>query len=157
MSELVQKVYFRPSYDYRDIENDQRGAHGLEIFFALRGPLGVINFQVMTGWMERPIADPNYNFMTTPKPPLRHDRVGCDRGVSDIGPNGMISIHRVTSEGDEEAQPCDLFDNQKWCVTTFCSSLVDDEVLKVMVRSGDKCWSLMEDIYNKEFTSDFDG
>lgn len=75
MSDFTREIKFTAGYDYRDEPDGRRGAHGTDLWLALRGPLGAICARISTGWMLRPLADSR---VVWGQPQERRSKPGCD-------------------------------------------------------------------------------
>ena len=145
-TEFTREIHMRPSYDHRDEPADQRGAHGVDIVFTLRGPLGAIVGEISTGWMSRPLVGRHTRGAGTQD---RSSGPGVDRGVADLYPTGrVISLHAAEQRRDYwiQSPDCDVLGTGP-CWNDGSYSIADG-LLKALVAEGsDGAWRFLQELY----------
>lgn len=144
------RIEIKPSYDYRDDPNDQRGAHGCEMHLILAGPEGVLIGRISTGWVARPLAA----HLGAIRPPLRRDRPGMDAPLSDCYPTGSgIFAHSSTARNGWEASEsacCYLPDVEQCWITG--GYMISDTLLVKLVEGGDQAaFEFLAELYRDWF------
>lgn len=131
MTALQHIIFSRPAFDRRDEPNGP-GIASAEIVFAVRGPLGAIAFEIMTGWFPREIDD-----TTLPCAVTR------GRGV-------QIGFHSAEPRTEARGpQPCDLLGAQCYHDSSY---LAADEPFDILCREGlDALWAYLERLYHETF------
>lgn len=136
-------------YDFRDDVTDQRGCHGLSFRFILRGPLGAISWELMTGLMERPVSDPGWTIFSD-RAPRRSDRPGWDRTGND-SPHptaGAIASHCHEKRGDWSGPyPCDVLGGECYADVGY---MVGDQALDALLKGGsDGVFAYLREIHDE--------
>lgn len=135
MSDFQREIRFCAGYDYRDDPKDQRGAHGAELHFILRGPLGAISAVVSTGWMLRPLTG---RYMRHDGPQDRRDKPGVDGRLNDCFPRGAyILSHALVQRQDWWSGPsdCDILGGKCYGDIGYT---VSDTFLDRLLRDGEE-------------------
>jgi len=123
-------------YDHRDDIKDRRGCAGLSLIFVLRGPLGAITWELMTGLMRRPIADPGWSIYANRVPKRSGhpgwDDVGHDSPHPTVGP---IASHCHEARHDYWAgpYPCDVLGGQCYGDVGY---MVGDQAMEALLTGG---------------------
>jgi hypothetical protein len=148
--ELARNIRFRPSYDYRDEPDDQRGCGSVIITFVLRGTLGAISTDILTGWMSRPYLGTAWPI--TVKGPLtpRDTKPGADllTGHKGLRSGGVFS-HCAEQRRDWWYGPdeCSILGVPCYGDKGY---LVGDGFLDELVTGGDEAgWKWMRECYDE--------
>jgi hypothetical protein len=138
MPEFTRTVRFEPAWDRRNsIPRKNYGVHGVEITFYLRGPEGVIQFKLYSGW-HLPHVLEEWKSKGVPLP--------CPMAV-DLGyhsPAPMYEGHTLITEKCEilDGKPC-YYDG---------SSLAAEKIFNILLTEGDEAvWQAMEESYRQTF------
>ena len=136
MRSLERWIEFRPSYDKRHtIPSKNYGVHGVDMCWYLRGPEGVIQFLVFTGWMLPEVQKEFERSSSVTLYPLPAD----------------VGYHASTPqyEGQSEME-CSLLPQGK-CYYDG-SGLYAEKVFALLVREGhESVWKKLEDVYQDRF------
>ena len=134
MSEFTRQIRVRASYDYRDDPNDQRGANGAELVLILKGEIGAVTTNIMTGWMARPLI----GLYVPGQPQVRLDKPGPDVDLRDGYPIGaeVVAHSFEPRKGFELGRgPCDILESA--ICYPASSYLAGDKVLELLITGGD--------------------
>lgn len=147
MSAFASEIHIRPSFDHRfDPEKWQRGAGSMEIQFILRGPLGVVTWGLITGWMRDPLTTRPDGYGTGWRGPWSN----AQRAIGKLGPDiisrdwdrpmaGPISCHAeappVGKDWFTSSQGCTFFESGVCYGDT--GYLVGDEAMARLAEGGD--------------------
>lgn len=139
MSAFTEGVLVLPAYDYRDDPQDGRGAHGAALVLILRGSLGAISAEFMTGWMINPLAG---RYVRSVGKQRRRTGVGVDAGIADVYPSGAyVGSHIPTIHGD----PCKILGQE---CRGDGSYTLSDQLLELLVAEGsDAVFERMRELY----------
>jgi hypothetical protein len=146
MNGFTRQIRIRDGYDYRDDPKEQRGAHGMEIQFILRGPLGAITTAIGTGWMARPLRG-SYNRGMGPQ--NRYDRPGVDGRLSDHFPTSQgIGSHCLEQRREYwfGPQDCDVIGGQ--CYGDHGYMVGDTFLAKLLGEGQEVAWAFLEELHN---------
>lgn len=145
-ADLTREVRFEKGYDYRDVPNDGRGAHGMDIRFILRGPRGAIACKVSTGWMVNPLVG---RFSRSGNNERRRG-VGLDLGVWDHYPSGSgIAAHVAEPPAGKDwlgPDDCDVLPGGR-CYGDVGYLVADEFVLRLVRDGEDAAWDFLAEIY----------
>lgn len=130
-------VRFYPAFDKRNDDPAKNyGIHCVDVGFFLKGPLGVVQFTLFSGWHLPHVADE----LERKSPTLRYPM------ATDLG------YHSPTPRYEGQTvmrDKCDLLG----CACYYDgSSLNAEPVLDRLLREGDKgVWAALEDFYHNVF------
>lgn len=142
---FTREIRITPAYDYRDELPGNRGAHGAELVLVLRGPLGAITANIMTGWMPAPLTGSFIRGRTQD----RAQKPGVDAGLQDAYPSGAsVAAHCPVRRQHyfDDNGPCDILGTEA-CYGDGSFSMAN-EVLKLLVTGGsDAAFDHLETLY----------
>ena len=141
MIELTRELVIYPAYDHRP---EGGGQHGVEMRWYVRGPKGVIQFVLYTGWPKSIIA--------TPDTPWDELYSSLDKGTvhdplpADLGYHSHVPMY----EGQE------LMDNKCQILGGPCyydgSGLNANRIFSILVHEGGEAvWAALEKEYAQRF------
>jgi len=145
----------KAGYDYRDDPADQRGCRGLELIFILRGPDGGgITWELLTGWMARPVRETGWSIFAR-RAPKRSSKPGLDI-ILESGAHGAdlmagpVDLHYPSQMHDWWLGPddgCRVIAGGGACWGDR-GYVVGDKVLEALVADGDTgVWRELLEIY----------
>lgn len=144
-SDFVRRVQFQPGYNYlHETGPKRRGQHGMEIAFALIGPLGSVSFELNTFWTPPGPVDEGRTEV------VHFDEVGRRWGDPVVRPPSgtAVFIHWRDEFPDTLGQrdACSWLDGALcWGDVTYSGS---DPILRDFIREGDAAvWRHLADWY----------
>lgn len=150
MSEFERRAKFVPGYNYlHETGPQRRGQHGMEIAFALIGPLGAIAFEMNTMWTPPGIVDAGSREV------VHVDYEQTDRwGTTGLvrPPSGIaVFVHwRKAFDAflSEPRDGCGWLDGDPcWGDATYTGS---DPILRRFIKEGeDAVWSALDEWYQE--------
>ncbi len=141
-------------YDYRDDPDDKRGCCGLELIFILRAPDGGgITWELLTGWMARPVREPGWSIFAR-RAPKRGTKPGLDIASTGMPQAdllaGPVDLHYPSKMHDWWLGPddgCRVIAGGGVCWGDR-GYMVGDRVLEALVTDGDAgVWRELLEIY----------
>ena len=146
MTEFTREMKISPGYDHRDEPGAHRGAHGCDLWLALRGPDGAIAARISTGWMSNPLAG---RLIPGAGEQRRRGKPGLDFGSADSYPSGgFVGAHSLElREGfSPDAEACGWIDGAPCYIQG--GFLIADEILKLLTTGGsDAAFERLGELY----------
>lgn len=129
------RMYLTAAWDRRDPDPRKNyGVHGVDLHFALIGPLGAVSWRLMTPWVLPQVAE---WWATLPAPVLYTPTA-----------DGVYWHRQVDGLETAGAQPCNFFGA---CVAEQIGSISREDVLEALIAQGDAgVWAVLERTYHEQ-------
>jgi hypothetical protein len=146
-AKLIREITIEPAFDKRSTDpNKNYGIHGCNLRFVLKGPLGAVQFLLMTNWQLPHVTE---EFLKRPVQDETHLRCFYLPLPADLGYHSP----KPTYKGQKSMGPCEYLDG-KPCYYDG-SGLNAEPVYERMLKEGSKgVWAELEDYYKSTFERD---
>jgi hypothetical protein len=146
VADLTRDIVIYPAYDKRP----QYSQHCVDMVWMLKGPLGIVQFRLFTGWSVRVIGLPTLDWqelsMSRPRyhSPEEHEAVSAPM-PADIGYHSPKPMYE-----DQTSMKCELLP-QGQCYYDG-STLNADRYFAILVHEGGEAlWKALEEYYHERF------
>jgi hypothetical protein len=143
-NDLTHEILFYPAYDHRDKD---KGQHCVDILWLVRGPLGVIQFRLFTGWSARVIGKPDLEWQALSLSRARYSDADAvwPPMPADIGYHSPRPMYE-----DQSLMDCDLLPEGK-CYYDG-STLNADRYFAIFIHEGGEAlWKALDEYYHERF------
>ena len=145
MSDLIREVVVTPAFSRRDPDpKKDYGIGACRIWFYLKGPLGVIQFQIGTDW-----------FLPSDQRAQRQGNYERASRYDEIQPSGWdIGYHspKPMYEGQSPMDSCTVLDGD--CYYDGSSLQADEMIPQFLAGGTDWLWPELERRYHEEFSQE---
>jgi len=144
MSKMTREITIEPAFDKRNADpNKNYGIHGCNLRFVLKGPLGAVQFLLMTNWQLPHVTE---EFLKRPRPDETSLRCFYLPMPADLGYHSPKSTYK----GQKSMGPCEYLDG-KPCYYDG-SGLNAEPVYERMLKEGSEgVWKELEEYYKSTF------